>query len=72
MVEIFRTNVRGVSKANSIIEELFEQFPSYHFNFDLSDCDRILRVESRNGSIDAAAVIEAATKCSLEISLIPE
>lgn len=46
MIEIFKTNVRKKSETNHIIAIIKEQFPDYIINFDLEDCDRILRVEA--------------------------
>lgn len=72
MVEIFKTNVEETEKAVQITEILRKRFPTCRFNFDLSDCDRILRAESYNGSIDIEGIVEIAKKYSLEIKLIKE
>ncbi len=48
MVEVFKTNVRSIREAKFIIQKLVEEFPKHKINFDLSDCDRILRVEGKN------------------------
>jgi len=48
MVEVFKTNVRSIRKAKLIIQKLAEEFPNHKINFDLSDCDRILRVQGNN------------------------
>jgi hypothetical protein len=48
MVEVFRTNVRHKRKAKMLLNILSEQFPLLHINFDLEDCDKILRVEGSN------------------------
>ena len=45
-VEIFATNVQEVSQAKDLVNILLKIFPEYLINFDLEDCDRILRVES--------------------------
>ena len=45
MVEIFKTNVYDVMQAEQIITLLNEHFPAFMINFDLHDCDRILRVK---------------------------
>ena len=45
MVEIFKTNVRSIRKAKLIIQKLAEEFPSHKINFDLDDCDKILRLQ---------------------------
>jgi hypothetical protein len=48
MVEVFKTNVRSTREAKRIIQKLAEAFPAHKINFDLSDCDRILRVQGNN------------------------
>ena len=48
MVEVFKTNVRSTRKAKLIIQKLAEEFPHHKINFDLSDCDRILRVQGND------------------------
>ena len=45
MVEVFKTNVQSTREAKRIIQKLAEEFPKHKINFDLSDCDRILRVQ---------------------------
>ena len=44
MVRVFKTNVQSVFQANSLISEILWQIPKLVINFDLEDCDRILRV----------------------------
>jgi len=46
MVEIFKTNVSDGVQAGLVLRLLEEQWPQYMANFDLEDCDRILRIES--------------------------
>ena len=48
MVEVFKTNVRSTRKAKLIIQKLAEEFPNHKINIDLSDCDRILRVQGND------------------------
>ncbi|QSW90441.1 MULTISPECIES: hypothetical protein [Flavobacterium] len=45
VVEIFKTNVEKETETNYVIAVIKRQFPSYKVNFDLEDCDKILRVE---------------------------
>ena len=45
MVEVFKTNVQRKEEADMLIRKLSGHFPSHKINFDLSDCDKILRVE---------------------------
>jgi len=45
MVEVFKTNVQRKGEAKILLLKLTEQFSDYKINFDLEDCDKILRVE---------------------------
>ena len=45
MVEIFKTNVTDHPQAEKIIALLKLHFPCYSVNFDLHDCDNILRIK---------------------------
>jgi len=47
MVEVFKTNVRSIRDAKRVTQKLCEQFPEHRINFDLSDCDRILRIQGQ-------------------------
>lgn len=46
MVFIFKTNVQTKNQIQSLKLELDSLFSETHWNFDLEDCDNILRVES--------------------------
>jgi tRNA G26 N,N-dimethylase Trm1 len=48
MVEVFKTNVTKVSQAKKIVSLLLEHFPNSRINFDLHDCDKVLRVKGEN------------------------
>ena len=48
MVEVFKTNVQRRRQAKVLLEALSRKFPSFRINFDLEDCDRILRIEGEN------------------------
>jgi hypothetical protein len=43
MIEVFKTNVTEKENADSLLEQLHKV--NYKANFDLEDCDRILRIE---------------------------
>jgi len=45
MVEAFKTNVQKKAQSKMLLCILSEAFPSFKINFDLSDCDKVLRVE---------------------------
>ena len=48
MVEVFKTNVQKKTQCKMLLSILSEAFPSFKINFDLADCDKVLRVEGDN------------------------
>jgi hypothetical protein len=56
MIEVFKTNVQETEQSKIIIAQLLEHFPNSVINFDLEDCDKILRIHdlsiSNNKIID--------------------
>ena len=55
LVEVFKTNINSRKIAKKIQKCLEEAFPGYRLNFDLQDCDKILRVEAQ--SLDCEKII---------------
>jgi hypothetical protein len=51
-VEVFKTNVSNGRQATAIVNLLKKHFPGCRINFDLMDCDKILRVEGKIFSPD--------------------
>lgn len=45
MVEVFKTNVQKKMHSKKLLAILCDRFPFNKINFDLNDCDKILRVE---------------------------
>ncbi len=52
MIEVFKTNVQLEEQVECIMASLIQLFSSLKINFDLDDCDKILRVEGHEFSID--------------------
>jgi hypothetical protein len=45
MIEVFKTNVSENCQAAKLKALLSEYFPDTRINFDLEDCDKVLRME---------------------------
>ena len=58
MVEVFKTNVGSKRAAKIILEEIGMHQPEYKCNFDLEDCDKILRIENAGGKVDAGLIMK--------------
>ena len=56
MVEVFKTNVPNQQAARQLLAAFGQQLPGSKINFDLEDCDRILRVEGE--TVNGSQVIE--------------
>lgn len=54
--------------AKIIIEQLRGYFPEGNINFDLEDCDKILRVE--NAKIDVEKIIDVLHESGYEIEVL--
>jgi hypothetical protein len=67
MVEIFKTNVDDHSQAQQIITLLSHHFPAFAINFDLHDCDKILRIKGESIPVDEVVnlVSETGFHCSV-------
>lgn len=57
MVEVFKTNVNSRKHAAMFLAQMHKTHADYKANFDLEDCDRILRVECCSGTVNPTLVI---------------
>jgi hypothetical protein len=58
MVEVFRTDVTQAHHADWIVDQIHRNFGNYTANFDLDDCDHILRVKSADGFVQPSCLID--------------
>lgn len=68
MVEVFKTNVEETDESVRIVEHLRARFPQNRINFDLTDCDRILRVEG--DSVSASEIISLLTDTGYQCEVL--
>jgi hypothetical protein len=72
MVEVFKTNVEYMQQAIMLIGHIQKVFPNYVANFDLEDCDRIMRVECANGSITSSGLIKLMDDFGICAEVLPD
>ena len=72
MIEVFKTNVRGRRFANRIIANIRNEFSPYRVNFDLTDVDRILRIECNASMPDIAGIIRIVANAGFEADVLPD
>ena len=51
-IEVFKTNVYDHEDAERMVKFLSVSFPASRINFDLHDCDKILRVEGIDFTVE--------------------
>jgi len=68
MIEVFKTNVQEVNESKKIIQKLLEHFPKNKINFDLSDCDKILRVEG--GNIQPEEIVQLLNRNGFQCEIL--
>lgn len=66
MVEVFKTNVNNREHARTFLTQMQRIYADYKANFDLEDCDRILRVECISGTVIPSIVINLLRKSGFE------
>lgn len=71
MIEVFKTNVEHGDHARLLIDEIKKLHNDYEVNFDLDDCDSILRVKS-SVVIQTASLIELLQHLGFEASVLPD
>ncbi len=72
MVEVFKTTVNHSEHAVMLADRIQKAFMGYRVNFDLEDCDRILRVECHGGCIQATDVILFLQKSGFDAEVLTE
>lgn len=72
MVEVFKTNVTHCDDAKSIIDQIHQNFSEYQANFDLEDCDLILRIKCPDGVVCPISIIKLLQQNGFEGSVLPD
>lgn len=71
MVEVFRTNVCEERDAIQLFVHLQKTNPQYKVNFDLDDCDKILRIESSE-NVDSENIIFLLGQFGFKGEILPD
>ncbi|MGJ1433016.1 hypothetical protein ACR79M_15690 [Sphingobacterium spiritivorum] len=52
MIKVYKTDVANSDMAYLIVQQLLKKYPGFAINFDLMDCDNVLRVEGQSFRMD--------------------
>ena len=72
MVEIFKTNIINKEQTKRVINKIQEKFPYYKIDFDIEDCDKILRIENTNNEIDSEQIINVVSRLGFFIDILAD
>ena len=72
MVEIFRTNVKDPDHAKMLVDQIHAMFRTYTANFDLEDCDKILRVVSSDRFIQTSLLMDLLNNHGFHAEVLPD
>ncbi len=72
MIEVFKTSVALENEAKRLIAVLDSHLLKHHINFDLEDCDKIMRVENRNGSVQTSLIESILDKEGYLCEVMPD
>jgi hypothetical protein len=72
MVEVFKTNVKDPELAIMLVSQIHLNFVDYQANFDLEDCDNILRVQCATGLVQSSLLINLLNKMGYNAEVLPE
>lgn len=70
MVEVFKTNIQTTGQAKAVQEILFNTFPDSKINFDLDNCEKILRIE--DATIHSDIVISLVNKSGFMCDILED
>lgn len=72
MVEVYKTNVKNQGQAEILLSQIYKAFPGCKANFDLEDCDKILRVESSSGFVQPFLLTNFLKDLGCDAEVLPD
>ncbi len=72
MIEVFKTNVTDCDQASLLVDRIHQHFMGYTANFDLDDCDKILRVCTKTGTVNASLILDLLKEAGVIAEVLPE
>ncbi len=72
MIEVFKTNVKERGHAKILVDKIHKTFEGHEVNFDLEDCDKILRIKSTSGNIQASKFICLLNDHGFHAEVLPD
>lgn len=71
MIEVFRTNVDCPKQAEALLDRIHNLPGIARANFDLQDCDRILRIQTESSTVQWSAIVEIVRATGFFAEILP-
>ena len=72
MIEVFKTDVNDGDKARRLIDRIHEALGHCEANFDLEDCDRILRVKGIRSAPEVLVILGLVREMGCHAQILPD
>jgi len=72
MIEVYKTNIVRKKDARHLSKLFKKGFPNFRVDFDLEDCDRILRIDTFNEALNNEAVLHFVLECGFYIEVLAD
>ena len=72
MVEVFKTDVNDHDHARMLVDRIHKAFKHCRANFDLEDCDKILRVKGITGEEETWQIVALVKGFGWHVEILPD
>lgn len=69
-VEVFKTDLQHPAEVTEVTIKILERLSGYRITFDLEDCDRIMRIETKHAAVDVDTVVGIGSVCGKNIAVL--
>jgi len=72
MIEVFKTSIQDPIQAKVVKQLLLVQNPLLEINFDLEDCDKILRIKNIEDAVDISSVLKVLNETGIYVEVLAD
>jgi hypothetical protein len=72
MIEVFKTDVNEKEHARMLLDRIHRAFRHCRANFDLEDCDKILRVKGITGEEETWQIVSLVRSYGWHVEILPD
>lgn len=72
MIEVFKTDVNEKDHAKMLVDRIHKAFSHCRANFDLEDCDRILRIKGITGEAETWQIVTLVKSFGWHVEILPD